>query len=198
MSGGKARVEPKGAAPPHFALDRKAPAQHFHEAGRDGQPQARAAIRPRRRAIGLREGVEDRPLLLRRDADSRIRHRACPAPLRRVPPTPSGPAPRPRRSRELDGIADQVDQDLAQTRGVAEQGVRHIGRDMAGELEALLAARRLRAFIVSSSVSRRLNSIVSKSSLPASILEKSRMSLSRTATSPPSPSPCPDTRAAPA
>jgi hypothetical protein len=41
--------------------------------------------------------------------------------------------------RELDGIADQVDQDLAQTRGVAQQGVRHIVGDMAGELEPFLA-----------------------------------------------------------
>ena len=38
---------------------------------------------------------------------------------------------------ELDGVADQVDQDLAQPAGVADQGVGDVGRDPAGQLESL-------------------------------------------------------------
>ncbi len=38
---------------------------------------------------------------------------------------------------ELDRVADQVDQDLAQPAGVADQGVGHVGGDPAGQLQAL-------------------------------------------------------------
>ena len=38
---------------------------------------------------------------------------------------------------ELDGVADQVDQDLAQPAGVADQSVGDLGRDPAGQLQPL-------------------------------------------------------------
>ena len=40
---------------------------------------------------------------------------------------------------ELDGIADEVDDDLAHPNGITEKGVGHIGGDMEGELDTLLA-----------------------------------------------------------
>ena len=38
---------------------------------------------------------------------------------------------------ELDGVADQVDQNLAQPAGVADQGLGNVGRGPAGQLESL-------------------------------------------------------------
>src|SRR5207248_11804730 len=42
--------------------------------GRDGQPQPGPAVLARRRAIGLRERLEDRPQLVGRDADAGVGH----------------------------------------------------------------------------------------------------------------------------
>ena len=39
---------------------------------------------------------------------------------------------------ELDGVADEVDQDLAEAAGVADQGVGHVVGDVEGQLQALL------------------------------------------------------------
>ena len=36
---------------------------------------------------------------------------------------------------ELDRVADQIDHDLAQTPGIADQRVRYLGRDVAGEFQ---------------------------------------------------------------
>ena len=48
------------------------PAHQLDEPRGDRQPQAGAAVPPRRRAVRLLEGVEDRRLLLGRDADARV------------------------------------------------------------------------------------------------------------------------------
>ena len=42
---------------------------------------------------------------------------------------------------ELDGVADQVDEDLPQPAGVADQVVGDVGRDVAGQLQPLLVRR---------------------------------------------------------
>src|SRR5439155_7131412 len=39
---------------------------------------------------------------------------------------------------ELDGVADQIDQDLPQTERIAEDDARHVGQHVAHELESLL------------------------------------------------------------
>ena len=79
---------------------------------------------------------------------------------------------------ELDGVADQVDEDLPQPAGVADQRVGHVGRRRGRPAPAPSAwRRRASVCMVSPRLSRRSKSIGSSSSLPASILEKSRMSL---------------------
>ena len=79
---------------------------------------------------------------------------------------------------ELDGVADQVDQDLPQPAGVADQRVGHVRRDPAGQLQALVV-RPQRQGLQRLVRSRRAGRTAPGrgSSLPASILEKSRMSL---------------------
>ena len=41
--------------------------------------------------------------------------------------------------RELDGVAEEVEEDLAQPAGIAEQRVRNVGGDVDRELDALFA-----------------------------------------------------------
>ena len=79
---------------------------------------------------------------------------------------------------ELDGVADQVDQDLAQPAGVADQSVGNVGGDPAGQLQALGSGPQrqgLERFLAARRAGE--TAIGSRLSLPASILEKSRMSL---------------------
>jgi hypothetical protein len=70
---------------------------------------------------------------------------------------------------ELDGVARQVDDELAQTSRISYYRVWHIRRDMTGQFQTLLRARTASVFIVSSRLSRKLKSMGSRSSLPASI-----------------------------
>jgi len=60
---------------------------------------------------------------------------------------------------------------------IAYYGLRDVRGDIASQFEAFLMARSATLRVASSRLSRRLNSIGSSSTLPASILEKSRMSL---------------------
>ena len=120
------------------ALDPQASAHQLDEPQRDGQAEARAAVPPRRRAVGLRERLEDLPLLVRercrcrcrsrRSAASRDR-RSTASTLTRTTTSPS--------VGELDGVADDVQQHLAEPAGIAEHHLRHVGPDVAGELDAL-------------------------------------------------------------
>ena len=79
---------------------------------------------------------------------------------------------------ELDGVAEQVGEHLAQAPGIAAQRRGHVGLDERRELEALALRRAAPAGRrCPPRCARRSKSRVSSSSLPASILEKSRMSL---------------------
>src|SRR5215469_7269765 len=79
--------------------------------------------------------------------------------------------------RELDGVGEQVDQDLAQSGHIPVHGGRHLLVQQVRQVQAFsvaLAASKSRA---DSTHSRRSKGWLSSSSLPASILEKSKMSL---------------------
>ena len=75
----------------------------------------------RRGAVGLREGLEDALLTVQRDADARVADREVQHDLwwrrRLVRHAKDDLAAR----RKLDGVPEQVDENLAQTAGVASQ-----------------------------------------------------------------------------
>ena len=66
------RREEERAAAAFRALDPEAPAHELDEPQGNRQTQSGAAIAPRRRAVGLREGLKDLRLLLRRNADAGV------------------------------------------------------------------------------------------------------------------------------
>src|SRR5689334_20018787 len=78
--------------------------------------------------------------------------------------------------RELDGVADQIHQNLAKPHRITDQRIRNVRRNINRQSSPFWCARKLRGFNVFARVSRTLNSTSSRSSLPASTLEKSRMS----------------------
>ena len=130
------KVEP--ASPADFAFHPDTAAHEADQARGDGQAQARAAVAARRRSVGLLEHLEDGRLFLRRDADPRVgddevQHHV----LFRVGFPRHFQAHLP-GLRELDGVADEVDDDLAQAAIVADHHVGHFGMDEAGQFQSLL------------------------------------------------------------
>ena len=98
-----------------------------------GKAQTGAAVFARRERVGLAEGIEDMGLRLLRNADAGIddfeAQQSVPA---------DGPDPHDDFSgvRELDGVADEVDQHLAQAHGVATHGSGYVEFDGAGQFQA--------------------------------------------------------------
>src|SRR5262249_27468211 len=80
---------------------------------------------------------------------------------------------------EFDRIAYEVDQDLTQAPWIALQGVRNVWLHTIGQFQPFIVRPQRQSLSVMPRLSRRLKAIVSIVSLPASILEKSRISLRR-------------------
>ena len=111
------------------------------------RPEPGAAIAARRGRIGLHERPENLPLLVLAGCRCRCRRRVnFSAASSSVQP---GRARRRRSLRpfgELDGVADQIDEDLPQASGIADERVGHVRHDAARQLEAFLVrARRQQA-----------------------------------------------------
>ena len=171
--------EEERRAAARLALHPHPAAQALGEAPADHQPQAGAAIDAGDRGVGLAERLEQAVDAVGRDADPGVAHgeeeldQAVPLARRRVDLQADLAA-----RRELDGVVEQVDQDLPQAAGVALDRRRHAVRHPAVEREPLAARPSAsRIPIASSRQSRRTNGADSISSLPASIFETSRMSL---------------------
>ncbi len=130
--------EVEGAALTQPTLHPQPPSHHPHQALRDGQTQAGAAVLARRRAVRLLEGPEDRLLFVRRDADARVAHLKMQNTFgllhahRYDHLTLGG---------ELDAVADQVDEDLAQPSGIADQHLGHVLVAAETQAQALVAVR---------------------------------------------------------
>src|SRR4029077_15905745 len=70
--GDETRREEERGADPREALEGQVAAHELGQAPADHQAQARTAVLARRRAVGLGEGLEQGPLLLDGNADSRF------------------------------------------------------------------------------------------------------------------------------
>ena len=126
------RRKTKRAAAARFAFHPDGATHQIDESGSDREAQTRSAISPRCRAVFLLEGTEDRLLLFARDADSGVADRE--ADQRFIVMCRFAGELYPKYDfalrGELDGVAHQVEQDLTQPAGVADQGVRYIARDL--------------------------------------------------------------------
>jgi hypothetical protein len=105
------------------------------ELRRDGEAEPGPSELPRRRPVGLCEGLEHEALLLGRDADASVRHDKSQfgriAGGRHVHDDLA-------TFGELDGVAHEVDQDLPQAHGVADEPIRHLGTNAQHQLKVLL------------------------------------------------------------
>src|SRR5574343_64149 len=109
------------AATAQRALNADFPAHRGDQALRNGQPQPGAAVLSRRRSIGLRKLLEETPELLWRNTDSRILDAKGDGRGGAIAGGLADHQPDMPLFGELDGIAQQIDQDLPQAEGIAEQ-----------------------------------------------------------------------------
>ena len=132
----KAKVLPR----PGSLSTRDLPAHQGHQPGGDRQAQPGAAVPPRRRGVLLLERPEDPLLLVPGDADAGVAHGEPQADLalgcRPSPATSTRTTTSPGVG-ELDGVAHQVEQDLPQPAGVADQGVGHLRLHVVDQLQPL-------------------------------------------------------------
>src|SRR5580658_7554950 len=112
----KAQSEEEAAALARFTLQPDLSAMQFDQAFRDGQSQARAFSHALGGGAGLVEAFENGLLLFSGDSDSRIAHHDAHRSLhhRRFDPDASA------RWRELDGIAEQVVEDLLEAQAIGQ------------------------------------------------------------------------------
>ena len=134
----EARGEMEGAAFAELAFHPDAPVHGFHQPAGDRQSQARAAEAARGRAIGLGERIKDELQLVGRNADAGIGHREMQPGSALGPRIESDVDHHLALLGELQGIADEIDDDLPQADRVPLEHVGHVGRHVASQLQPLL------------------------------------------------------------
>src|SRR6185312_2283874 len=130
--------EPEGRALTGFAVDADLAAHHRRQLLGDGEAEAGAAIAARRRLVGLGEGLEDPALRFRRHADTGVADFDAQLHGFRADLVGADVDHDLAALGELDGVADQVGQHLAQAAGIAGEAARQVRRDVGAEAQALL------------------------------------------------------------
>lgn len=138
---GARQGEPEGRSGSGRALDADLPSHQPHQLFADRQPQSRAAELARRGRIGLAELVEQRRLFVLWNSDARVRHRHAHSSL-------IGLMRERRDARhghqhmagagEFEGVADEVEQHLADAAGVADQLAWRVRGVVEGERQMFL------------------------------------------------------------
>ena len=139
-SGGlrEGRGERERGAGAGLALDPELAAHQRDELRRDRQPEPRPAVLPRGRAVGLRERLEDELLLVLRDADAGVLHGHHDTRLLLVLALDRDADHHAAPFGELDGVREEVDEDLPEAEWIADQRARDVGREVVLDREALL------------------------------------------------------------
>src|SRR6476661_312457 len=124
-----------------LALKSDVAPEHLDQTLRNREAESGAAIFPGGRAVGLREGPEETPRLVRLDADSGVPDRDVnPAAVRCIAVhgrvTTHLDADLSTRG-ELDPVADEIHQNLPQSAWISVHALWHVARDLAVQLEAL-------------------------------------------------------------
>jgi hypothetical protein len=131
----EASGEPEGAPTSGLALEVDRPPHELDEPPGDREPQPRPPEAPGRRAVGLHEGLEQAGLHVGCDADAGVAHLETHDRSRLVRLRDRDPQDDLALLRELDRIADEVREHLAQPAGVSAQSARHVVTDEAEQLE---------------------------------------------------------------
>src|SRR5581483_3833324 len=161
-----------------LAVDPDAAAHHFAQALADREPQAGAAVVARRARVDLAEALEQLRDLVGRNADAGVAHGEMEFVAVAI-------VERPHRhlhgdlalARELHRVVEVIREHLAHAPAVAEHALGRAVGDLVGQIQELVGSRERDqvegVLDALAQVERQMLSV----SLPASIFEKSRMSL---------------------
>ena len=133
------RLEGETAAPARLARNREGAAHRTDQPARDRKPETGTALLARVPRIDLVEGLEHAPLLRAGDSGAGVldleaqRHLSIARPGR-----PFDGQPHPPLLGELEPVADEVEQDLAELAGIALDELGHVARDSGLEPESFL------------------------------------------------------------
>jgi len=153
------------------------PSHELDQAAHDGESKTRSAVFARVGGIDLREGLEQGADAIRGNSYAGVAHLTANEGTLLIRFEQLELDGYFALARELDRVAAQIEQDLANAPRIALDQHGQRGIDLDGELEPFRMRCTASNRATFSSVSRRSTSISSRSSLPASIFEKSRMSL---------------------
>src|SRR5260221_13121141 len=131
--------EMETAAAAGFTLEPDATADHSYQARRDRQPQSRSAEAARGGAIRLRERMEDDFVLILGNTDARVHDRELQLDRLRRDGNPTDTHADLAPFREFDGVADQIDQDLAKTLRIADKHAGNFLQRLAVKMQPLAA-----------------------------------------------------------
>ena len=130
--------EMKLTALARFAVDPDLSTHHADECRRNRESETRAAIATRRRGIGLHERIENVLAPIGGDADAGVDHREMDLTLFAGTALDTRPQDDFAALGELDGVTDQIQDDLTQPIGIADERGRNGRLDIANELQPLL------------------------------------------------------------
>ena len=133
-AGRQGQIDGEGRTPVHRGLHADVAVHHAGQLAADGQTQARAAVLAGGAVVGLLELVEDRRQPLDRDADARVGdgHGDVAGRVARVDHATD---PDLARLGELDGVAHQVEGDLADAGGIAPEVAVGVGREVEDQIQ---------------------------------------------------------------
>src|SRR5579871_4617463 len=127
-----------------FAVQPDAAAHQFHKTGRNGETESGAAVAARHTAVSLSKFFKNDEVLFRRDADAGIGN----SEMENEFPLAADLSLHPQHNfsplSELDCIAHKIHEDLTDTPGIADDPLRNVRLDVAGEFEGFfMRAQRL-------------------------------------------------------
>src|SRR5579863_8151450 len=134
FGGRQPHLEPKCRAAAGRAVDADFAAHQGGELRADGQSQTGAAIFSRRERVRLAEGIEYAALDFLGYADARVDDLESQQAIRAGCPYPHDNLA---GVRELDGVADEIDEDLAQPHRIAPHGAGDVEIDGTGQFKPL-------------------------------------------------------------
>src|SRR5260370_10231885 len=115
----------EGAASSELAFNSEHSPHQLHQARADRKAKSGASVFSRGGPIGLAEGFEDQLLLFGRDPNAGIAHGEAESAGGRIACVASNVNRHFASLCEFDGVADQVQQDLAQPVRISDQAIRH-------------------------------------------------------------------------
>ena len=138
--------EVKGTASAEGAFDPDLAVHQGHETASDGEAESGSAEAAGGGAVGLSEGFEDDGLLVGGDADAGVLNLEMEEDVVGGFFLTGHLKAHAAHFGKFNGVAEEVDEDLTQTQGIADERVGNVGIQLPGNFEMFLSAAKMHDF----------------------------------------------------